>query len=99
MIFRKFMDFVIADFKKFLLTKAIIVPEIEESADEILIRYINWRFPALTMSLNVDELQQFIDELHLPLFSHKREKCLPFLKRFNKKDFTIITDVCDNFSK
>ena len=99
MIFRKFKDFVIADFKNYLLTNAIVVPENEESADKILITYINWRFPALTFSLNVDELQQFIDELHLPLFNHKREKCLPFLKRFNKQDFTIITDVCDNFSK
>ena len=40
-----------------------------------------------------------MDELILPIFAHRKNKDLPYLKRFDKEYFTIVTDACDSFSE
>lgn len=50
-------------------------------------------------NLSPEEQRQFHDQMVLPLFANRRDKGHDYLQRFDKESFTIITDVCDNFSK
>ena len=85
----------IADFRPLLDSKAI---HDDESFDNLLFEYCNSRFPGLFETLTKSERRQFLDELVLLIFAHRRKKGLPYLERFPKDVFKIVTDVCESFS-
>ena len=49
-------------------------------------------------TLTPSERRQFLDELVLPIFAHRRGKNLVYLKRFSQDTFTLVTDVCEGYS-
>lgn len=78
--FRQCKDFVITDFKPFFKQSSV---SDEKTLDEALFNYSNYRFPGLMSSLTPKERRQFLDELALPIFAHRRGKGLSFLARFD----------------
>lgn len=50
-------------------------------------------------TLSPEEQREFQDQLVLPIFANRRDKGHEYLQRFDKEKFTVVTDVCDNFSK
>ena len=99
--FRQCKDFIIADFNEFVNTSAYKSLEKVQKADQVksaLADYSVDRFPELMAALDSEEKDQFLNELFLPIFAHKRRKGFPFIKD-NTEDFAIVTDVCDSFSE
>ena len=43
-------------------------------------------------------MNQFLFELVLPLFAHKKDKPISFIKHYKRDQFEIVNDVCENFS-
>ena len=55
MIFRRSKDFVVNDFKKFMVDNDLKISAYEKDSTEIFIAYAKFRFPNLLESLSLEE--------------------------------------------
>ena len=85
----------IEDFNPFRESHAI---HDDETLDRALIEYTNYRFEGLLEMLNPVEQRQFLDQLVLLIFAHRRFKGYAYLMRFRMDEFEIVTNVCESFS-
>ena len=86
----------IDDFRPILESHAI---HDDESFDNALFDYSNRRFEGLMEMLDKAERRQFLDELVLLIFAHRRKKGFAYLQRFPNEAFEIVTRVCESFSQ
>lgn len=93
--FRSCKDFLITDFRPVLNKNAVFD---DKSLDEAIYIYCTTRFPGLWETLTNQERRQLFDEMVLPIFAHRKNKGLEYLKRYPKEVFTVVNEVCEAYS-